>query len=134
MKKKHNYKTLADVIRAMLDGVVFYPPKGHIGETRSFKYTLPVQGQSVPFRFGMYYIQEYWLEWKEWTVESHWYENIPSEGVLCWVKDEVDDECEVDTVILYNTESKDYPFKGRREGWTHATPVKPSECLSDGER
>ncbi|WP_461521562.1 hypothetical protein [Porticoccus sp.] len=57
-----------------------------------------------------------------------WYENIPPEGVLCWVWDIAECRINAATDLI-----KDYmptfscPFVGVRV-WRYATPIKPSEC------
>jgi hypothetical protein len=62
-----------------------------------------------------------WSEYKE----QQWYENIPSEGVLCWVDDDKENIKDGARII----KRKDYGFIDS-EGfdWKYATPVKPEEC------
>lgn len=139
-KTKHNYKTLADVIRAMLDGVVFYCASGaavrviRYDESRLLEHKSAIK--SIPFTIGDDAIQYAWSCWPSWTVESHWYENIPSEGVLCWVWDEEVTEVHDQAALItsYRIGNKAYPYHDNMSMWGNATPVKPSECLTnDGE-
>ena len=56
-----------------------------------------------------------------------WYENIPKEGVLCWVGDHDKQEL-VATYII----SKTKYFNDLRENqWLEAIPVKPEECWKE---
>lgn len=63
-----------------------------------------------------------------WYTKTEWYENIPPEGVLCWVWD---DDCtkSVNIVILYDKD-KDFPFMNDMNCWENATPIRPEECYT----
>ena len=65
-----------------------------------------------------------------WFVENKWYEDIPEEGVICWVWDNNEVRNHVTLVMGYD-DSVEYPFrKGPLSGWKNAIPVKPSECFN----
>ena len=63
-----------------------------------------------------------------WYTKTGWYENIPPEGVLCWVWD---DGCakSVNIVTLYDKD-KDFPFMSDLDCWENAAPIKPEECYT----
>jgi len=63
-------------------------------------------------------------------TESQWYDNIPEEGVLCWVWDKEEGYKGLDTVLKY--ESGDgLGFITTYSHFNHATPILPSECYQE---
>jgi len=61
-------------------------------------------------------------------TESHWYDNIPECGVLCWVDDHLPNAKDCASVIF----SIDSGFKESSScTWEYATPVLPSECYQE---
>jgi len=86
-----------------------------------------------PFRYGL----KPWdwrgmSELKEIT-ESHWYDNIPEEGVLCWVSDtNYGDKIRAYTIYAHNP-GLDYPFESNGDlgDWKYATPVLPSQLYQE---
>lgn len=68
--------------------------------------------------------------WKPY-VEKLWYENIPEQGVLCWIGDEescVLNKKSADIVTRYLGDSYPYPFLTRQgSGYRYATPLTKEE-------
>ena len=79
-----------------------------------------------------------------------WYENIPKEGIECWVEDigdlvrEERDKAHHDTRTVYGYDSSEHqPFKAlmlnrglapdNMIGWTYAIPVDADLRLPDGK-
>lgn len=75
------------------------------------------------FRESIYFDRpENWKEYKD----TQWYNNIPDEGILCWVDDYNDYTKDTATII----KSKKLNFIGLEGSfWKFATPVKPEECF-----
>jgi hypothetical protein len=69
-------------------------------------------------------------------IKPKWYNNIPKEGVICWVSDMTEepsrDSSAVDVIYEYRGDEGMYKFKGE-DNWAYAVPVKPSECLQEDE-
>ena len=56
---------------------------------------------------------------------KEWYEQIPEEGILCWVSDENEDTKQnVDVIKIKDT----FGFHSDTDTWIYAIPVKPEEC------
>ena len=84
------------------------------------------------------------IDWQKCTIPSwnteckyrpkykHWYENIPKEGILCWVWDRDDySKSNAEPIILFEKNSE-YPFiSNNTVGWVNAEPVKPEECWKE---
>ena len=61
-------------------------------------------------------------------TESHWYDNIPEEGVLCWVCDEADNT-KVMAVFIH---SIDGGFKEKDScTWIYANPVTSADLYQE---
>ena len=74
---------------------------------------------------------------KDWSIafpqtklEPKWYDNIPEQGILCWVKDEEEDEAKLTTIIEYHRHESKYNFKSPEDYWEHATPVTLDEIAN----
>ena len=82
-----------------------------------------------PFRYGL----KPW-DWRGITelkeiTESHWYENIPSEGVLCWVTTS-DTSHEKPACLIFSYTAKLFIDAGDY-GWDTATPVQPKDLYQE---
>ncbi len=70
---------------------------------------------------------------------KEWYEDIPKEGVICWVWDNYEDRKCLRLVVGFRQGAK-YPFEGAVNGfiketisnWKHAEPVKCNELYKRG--
>lgn len=71
--------------------------------------------------------------------EPNWYDNIPDDGIICWVWDNYEDRKCLRLVVGFRQGAK-YPFEGAVNGfiketisnWKHAEPVKCSELYKRG--
>ena len=81
-----------------------------------------------PVRYGL----ERW-NWRGFKnlheiTESHWYDNIPEEGVLCWVADD-EDNTKVLAVFIH---SIDGGFKEKDSCcWNYANPVTSADLYKE---
>lgn len=68
---------------------------------------------------------------KHWDVRKpkHWFDNIPEEGIICWVWDSHEVIKTLQVIHEFNPEGT-WPFydRGADCGWQYAQPVKPEEC------
>ncbi len=86
-----------------------------------------------PFRCGINELSGFWDIYSVWQEEKEipWYEDIPKEGVICWVLDdpydEYDESRHLDRIKKYKA-GNEWEFKGERSSWDNAEPVKPEEC------
>ena len=60
------------------------------------------------------------------SAKPKWYENIPEQGVLCWVWDD-EEEPVIDKIVKYEKASLYHRFTGKNEDWLFARPVKFSD-------
>ncbi|OQX82751.1 MAG: hypothetical protein B6D63_07235 [Candidatus Latescibacteria bacterium 4484_7] len=59
---------------------------------------------------------------------KEWYEDIPPEGILCWVSDIKNEKLFAAKIIEYDTRWT-LPFIDENTShWRYAEPVKPEEC------
>jgi len=63
-------------------------------------------------------------------TESHWYDNIPEEGIPCRVWDHAGQEFVFDFVMKYDKSDR-YPFITNISNYHEATPILPSECYQE---
>ena len=82
----------------------------------------------VPFRYGDDSMVGAWnMLGVEWTEILPWYENIPEHGVLCWVWDDDESECEPKVIITHRN-NKRMPFETSETYWENARPLTPEEA------
>lgn len=63
-------------------------------------------------------------------IDPRWYENIPENGVLCWVSDESEtSQLQVDRIVTVNKISSIEFVDNFGEPWKYATPVKPEDLI-----
>ena len=62
-------------------------------------------------------------------TESHWYDNIPEEGVLCWVTTS-DTSHEKPACLIFSYTGRLFVDAGDY-GWDTATPVKPADLYQE---
>jgi hypothetical protein len=63
--------------------------------------------------------------------KKEWYENIPKEGVLCWVWDTTSVERRASLVVKYIPNDKTHNFQTTVTKWKYAEPIKPEECYQE---
>jgi hypothetical protein len=67
------------------------------------------------------------------TVELDWRDNIPLQGALCWVSDQVknpssnDIDSPIVLIIAYEPR-RNNPFQGKFSAWKYATPLTQEEA------
>lgn len=69
--------------------------------------------------------------WQEEDVSAkpkEWYEQIPEEGVICWVSAENSNERNTVAIIKSYVSCAEHPFISKKVCWKYATPIKPEEC------
>ena len=83
--------------------------------------------------------KSYWCfkDPEDWSVaslqtkpEPKWYDNIPKQGILCWVKDEEEDVAELVTISSYRPNAPAFKFEGIECYWKHATPATLEEITN----
>ena len=116
-------KSKKELARRLMDGEVFYTPSGarvHYDEV-----------EKEPFRVGRVPMVDSWRGYDRLLVEEEifWQEDIPEQGVLCWVWDNGGKEgATISKITSYETGwGEDYPYKDHENGWQHARPLTNEE-------
>jgi hypothetical protein len=60
--------------------------------------------------------------------EPKWYDNIPGEGVLCWVSDTYQSEYKIVCLINKYIKEREFKFCSMFSSWTYATPITIEEA------
>jgi hypothetical protein len=116
-----NIKSKKELAQRLIDGEVFYTESG-------IKVFYDEIQDSTPFRLGIYnLVGDVWESYSSLFKEVNWWDNIPEEGVLCWV-DDCDREPKRVAALITSKECGGYRSVGGSR-WTYARPVKPEECL-----
>jgi len=83
----------------------------------------PVRMGVKPWDFrGFCYLHE--------ITESHWYDNIPEEGVLCWVWDDYN-EMQIGIVTKYYYSYQLRKYKTYNNEYIHAKPIIESDLYQE---
>lgn len=147
--RKVSFKSREEWAAAMASGRVFYTL--HESGGLCMKYWCDIQGildspensSNTPFRLGYpgkadedYLGMPLMGCWSDWADErlheeytSPWYENIPEEGILCYVDDDNNERAIDDNhkeVVLRYEPASEYPFRTDDEMWRCAVPVDTS--------
>ena len=64
-------------------------------------------------------------------TESHWYDNIPEEGVLCWVHGALGNPGDVAQPVKSYYQDVEKPFSTVCGRWDCATPVQPKDLYQE---
>jgi hypothetical protein len=59
--------------------------------------------------------------------KKEWYDNIPKDGVLCWVWDATKNDIQPRVITSYS-DWVGIEFEASGFRWRHAEPIKPEEC------
>ena len=119
--ENHNFKTLKDVIRAMLDGQVFYF-KGSSIDTRIYFCVT-----SSNFRAGEKLLLSF-KKWKDWQIQPCWTNNL---SLVNPVRCNVGSSSGAFTAMRFVCGFEESLFVDTHDTkWTHAEPIKPEECYS----
>ena len=132
MKTKNaGLKSMKEAIQGMIDGEVYYT--GSTTETMKIWFNKAhIDG---PLRIGGASLCQSLHRYPTWMVAQPWYENIPNEGVPCWVSDnscQPDEKTQIaliDTRIEGDMGGEGY-FMGDGVSWNYATPITKEELLS----
>lgn len=118
------FKSQAEIYKHLLDGgkvkslgfsglIVFLNEKGFVVDQKNNKLTLHFQENNL---------------WEPY-IEPKWYENIPKNGVLCWVSDESEtSQFQAERIVRVNKISIEF-VDNFGEPWKYATPVKPEDLI-----
>lgn len=122
-----NIKSKKDFAQRMLDGEVFYNTFGD-------KMYYDENSRTTPFPFlfkddggEIQPLGAAWNSFDRVMVEIKWDENIPEEGVLCWVSDTSPNSRRYAEIIISKKEEEGYSYWTDECGWTYATPVTKEE-------
>lgn len=98
----------------------------HYDSTKAFAGKSPYRADSE--RFGADNLNDLWHRYLEWEVECSWHEDIPSNGILCWVHDDTPDiKDDIRLILRYDEYRGSHKFRSKYAGWKYATPVKQGE-------
>lgn len=113
------FKSLKEIYTALIEGKTIEKKHGIKVHINSHGCLVNYNNDSVCFYFDD---PSQWSEYKE----PQWYDNIPEEGVICWVSDYVKEN--KDSVRLITKYTQSIGFFSSSTLWKYATPVKPEEC------
>ena len=65
--------------------------------------------------------------WRIYREPPQWYDNIPPEGIPCWVKNNKSGPWGRREIIRNYEKGNFYPYIGWDSQWTYATPMTKSE-------
>lgn len=121
MYKNANIKSKKEAIQRMMDGEVFYGEGGakiYYEEASSgAPFRCVVDGRNNPLT-GLFDLFD------EWQTKTEWYENIPEQGVLCWVW--VESPAGRQLRVIVRTDHDSFIAAGGG-AWKNAEPVKLEE-------
>jgi hypothetical protein len=117
-------KSYGNVIKYLIEGKTLVSRDGLFVRLDFDGNQVDLKGNPVTFSFLN---PEIWSEYKE----PQWYDNIPNEGVLCWLSSDVTDKKLIAGVVIrYENHGKPL-FHTNFSSYYHATPVKPEECYKE---
>lgn len=92
-------------------------------------YLCVINGDEKNFKNGKTFHTTPWREEVVQAKPKEWYEQIPEQGVICWVDDEDENEKLLVDIIVKYCFDDELPFYSETNGvnWRYATPVKPEE-------
>ena len=101
----------------------------HVEARKAFALGEPIE---VSYDDGKTWYQKWKPNWNNGLIsrpkKKEWFDNIPEEGVLCWVFDNTNEDMKVATIIM----SKAKYFNDLRDNeWKNAEPVKTEECYDE---
>lgn len=118
MSRNANIKSKKEALTRLMNGEVFYY------EGTKICYN---EGRVQPFRSGAEPLHYNLDEYKNWQTKQNWDENIPEQGILCWVSGTDKLEKDLATIVTYS-DGKIYRDSYACE-WEYATPLTKEEAL-----
>jgi len=122
VKQDIELKTQADCYRALLDGYCLMRFENIAATVKlidGMLHDVRLESKDTCWSFDK---PAHWEVYKEEKVE--WYDNIPEQGILCWVTKSKNSITEIDVVFSYSNGK----FIDRNNAyWLHATPLTEGE-------
>ena len=115
------FSSKKELAQALLNGRRFKTDNGtliYFDENRDIPFTCPVS-----------YMRNTWDVSNSLTELKHWYDNIPEQGVLCWVWNGTN-TAHIRAVTGYHTEDSIQTFTAPQGCWSHAKPLTKREALA----
>jgi len=130
--KPAGIKTVREAIERLMNGEVFYSPKGCKIIYDDVNTSCDSDRYS-PFKLirdiVVYEPVNYlWEQVSDWQIEYKWEDDI-GDGVLCWVSDGNRIPCKHDYLrfITAYDKNRDYPYRSKEAGYRFATPLTLEE-------
>lgn len=121
------FKSTKELAIALAEGRKFTTSGGGVlwfdyeSKRDPFRYT--VDKKTEPMR-------DRWAMFDRVTEVKEWHENIPDQGILCWVWEDKPEDKIASIIVKYVPEK--YPFSEINTGalWKNAEPISKEEALS----
>ena len=118
-----------DLMKALMDGRIFIAQKDSDPlKTHTYKIHWDSNHGYEPVREGLHNWNWRGFKYLHEIVEQQWYEDIPEEGVLCWVDDEEEDA--KDHAVLIFSIDGGYKEKSNCT-WNYAEPVTAADLYKE---
>lgn len=114
-----NIKNKTELATRLIAGETFY----HKGDAIFYDETY-----CIPFRIENATMVATWNKYSEFTIKSNWYQNIPEEGIICWVSDINPDEHDQVSIIREYRDKAREPFVTYKDNtYQFTTSVAPED-------
>ncbi|MFA5670263.1 MAG: hypothetical protein WC967_13555 [Balneolaceae bacterium] len=118
------YTNIKEVMEALLAGKVLVSKSGNALYKLAKGEVVNCNKQRKTDWTVSYYFAEYLVPSTEYIPPKEWYEQIPEEGVLCWVWDKGDNAFTIVGIVTKYESNNTYPFITTSDcEWKHAKPV-----------
>ena len=114
-----NIKSKKELAQRLIEGEVFYT---HAGNKVFYDGAM-----CNPFRWEGWVLNEIWEDFRPLQKKVSWQEEIPEQGVLCWVGDKGGVNMVVATIIITFSELEEFSYKSIDDRWKYATPLTNEE-------
>ena len=84
---------------------------------------------NLDLSWGFDFPEDWSIGFVQTKPKPKWYDNIPEQGILCWVNDGEGEEPSLVTITAYNPELT-YKFEGLGAEWYQATPATLEEIAN----
>jgi hypothetical protein len=116
-----NIKSKKELAQRLIDGEVFYIDGNQI--------LFCENTGTDPFRFNNESLYSCWNAYERFQKEVNWWDNIPEEGVLCWVSD-TNKNLKSNPSIVKRKDFGGNFITTNGTPWFYATPVQPEDCFN----